>query len=227
MPEPPTPADRDHSEGAGPIPAAPSGLGALAGRLRELIAATVESEAPAEAIAAAIADVEAAIGHLRPHVPDPPPPRYPSGPGGTAPEEFFPFDFVLGPFNPIAAPIRVEWHAPLAIGRVVFGTAYEGPPGCVHGGVIAASFDQVLNVANLMSGIAGPTRSLEIRYRKPTPLRREIVFEGRVESVEGREVRTSGRILVDDVVTAEALGVFVQIPIDRILRMLDQRTSTE
>ena len=30
------------------------------------------------------------------------------------------------------------------VGHVVFGDAYEGPPGCVHGGFIAAAFDEVL-----------------------------------------------------------------------------------
>ena len=36
-----------------------------------------------------------------------------------------------------------------------FGAAYEGPPGSVHGGIIAAAFDEVLGMTqSLMMKIA-------------------------------------------------------------------------
>jgi acyl-CoA thioesterase FadM len=95
----------------------------------------------------------------------------------------------------------------------------------VHGGVIAATFDQVLNVANLMRGVAGPTRRLEMRYLKPTPLLVELRFEGWIERVEGNEVHTRGRLLVGDQVTVEAAGDFVQLSHERVMRLLE--TSPE
>lgn len=54
--------------------------------------------------------------------------------------------------------------------------AYEGPPGCIHGTVIAAAFDLELNVANLMSGAAGlglpeePRGSTRVLPASGTPL---------------------------------------------------------
>jgi acyl-coenzyme A thioesterase PaaI-like protein len=150
--------------------------------------------------------------------PDPPPPRYPGG--GETPMAFFPYDCVIGRWNPLAAPIQMEWRAPLAVGEVTFGTPYEGPPGCVHGAVIAAAFDQVLNVANLMSGAAGPTARLQMRYRRPTPLRRPLRFEGWVTQREERKVHSAGRLLVDDVVTVEAEGLYIVVDSERVVKLL-------
>jgi hypothetical protein len=89
-----------------------------------------------------------------------------------------PFDAVVGRFSPLAPPLRVRWEPPMAVGEVTFTPPYEGPPGCVHGGMIAAAFDQVFNVANLMLGNPGPTASLQLHYRRPTPLGVALRFEG-------------------------------------------------
>jgi acyl-coenzyme A thioesterase PaaI-like protein len=229
--------DRDEREtdGAGPAPpsyleVAGDALGELAASVRSLIDATVKNQAPPEVLRAASAAVRRVSASLAPHVPEPPPPRYPTTPAAPGVNGLFPYDFVLGRFNPVAVPIEIEWCDPRAVGRVSFGTAYEGPPGCVHGAVIAAAFDQVLNAVNLMRGNPGPTRSLEIRYRKPTPLGRNLIFEGWQERVEGREVFAAGRLLAGDVITAEARGVFVPLSREQVMRLLtrnDQRTSTE
>src|SRR6185369_12500889 len=116
-------------------------LARLTDSVRRLIDVTVS-------IAAAAERIDGLVSELRAAVPDPPPARYPGG--GVTPSEFFPYDYVMGKWNPLAAPVHIEWSDPLSVGTVTFGTAYEGPPGCVHGAAIAAAFDQVLNVANLM-----------------------------------------------------------------------------
>ena len=202
----PDPSDRDE-------------LARLAESVRRLIAVTVTIAAPPERLAAAVARVDALVADLHQWVPDPPPARYPGG--AASPADVFPYDAVIGKWNPLAAPVHIEWDAPLAVGTVCFGTAYEGPPGCVHGAVIAAAFDQVLNVANLMSGVAGPTARLEMRYRQPTPLHRQVRFEGWVTQREERKIHTAGRLLVDGTVTVEAEGLFVVVDVDRVMRMLD------
>ncbi|MBY0277775.1 PaaI family thioesterase, partial [Candidatus Binatia bacterium] len=200
---------------------------ALAAEVRRLVAATVGADAPRAAIVEATRDVARIADALERHVPTPHPPRYP---GGNAPvrdaADFFPFDPVIGRLSPIAPPVKVEWHDPVAVGLVRFTVPYEGPPGCVHGAILAATFDQVFNVANLMRGVAGPTRKLEIRYRKPTPLLAELRFEGWVDRIEGREVHTRGRVLHGDVVTVEAEGTFVQLSHERVMRLLDGAPAT-
>ncbi len=49
-------------------------------------------------------------------------------------------------------------------------TPYEGPPTCVHGGVIAELFDELLGISNILAGPGAMTGTLTIRYRRPTPL---------------------------------------------------------
>src|SRR5262249_46937037 len=197
-------------------------LALLAARLRSLIEATVASEAPVEALRAAAAAVEAGLAALAPFVPVAPSPRYPEARGYASPNDMMPFDPVIGRLSPVAPPVEFAWQDGRSIGRATFGTPYEGPPGCVHGGVLAAVFDQVLNIANLSSGGAGPTARLALRYRRPTPLRTPLVFEGWVERKAGRRVHTRGRCLHGDEVTVEAEGVFVLVPVERVLRMLDK-----
>lgn len=202
-------------------------VAALAAQIRRVIAAAVSLDAPCDVIAAATRAVAAVADELEPHVPTPHPPRYAGGAGATSAAEVFPFDPVIGPLSPLAPPVAIEWHDPKAIGLVRFGVPYEGPPGCVHGAILAATFDQVFNVANLMRGVAGPTRRLEIRYRKPTPLLADLRFEGWVDRVEGREVHTRGHVLHGDVVTVEAEGTFVQISHERVMRLLDAGAGSD
>ena len=193
-------------------------LAELAASVRRLIDTTISVEGDAALLRDAARQVDALNGALRAAVPDPPPSRYAGG--GSTPMELFAYDCVIGRWNPLAAPIHMEWQEPLAIGSATFGRPYEGPPGCVHGAVIAAAFDQVLNVANLMSGTAGPTARLEMRYRRPTPLDRPLRFEGWVAQREERKVHSLGRLLVDDVVTVEAEGLYIVVDPERVVRLL-------
>src|SRR5690606_8335592 len=151
---------------------------------------------------------EAVTAELLPHVPDPLHPRYAGTPPDGHPHDFFALDPVLGLYNPLALPVEVSWEPPVAVGRAVFGTPYEGPPGCLHGAVIAGVFDQVCNVANLNRRVAGPTKTLEVRYRRPTLLGEECRFEARVHAVEGREVTTHAVLLQGGKVTCEGVLVF-------------------
>jgi acyl-coenzyme A thioesterase PaaI-like protein len=91
----------------------------------------------------------------------------------------------------------------------------------VHGGIIAAAFDQTLSIANILAGAAGPTAQLVLRYRKPTPLGVPLRFEGWQTRVAGRRIHTEGRLLAGDLVTVEAEGIFVQLEGRRVMRMLE------
>jgi len=195
-------------------------LARLTQSVRRLIDVTVSIDAPPELLRDAAERIDRLVGELRAAVPSPPPVRYPGS--GATPSEVFPYDYVMGKWNPLAAPVHIEWSDPLSIGTVTFGTAYEGPPGCVHGAAIAAAFDQVLNVANLMSGAAGPTARLELRYRRPTPLHRAVRFEGWVKQREERKIHAAGRLLADGEVTVEADGLFIIVDVERVMRMLDR-----
>ncbi len=193
----------------------------LAARVRALIESIVTVSAPPEVLVRATAGVEQALSALAPHLPATRPPRYPKQAAFETPNDLMPFDPVVGRLNPIAPPIEFRWEDDKSVGRVRFGTVYEGPPGCVHGGVIAAAFDQVLNLANIARGAPGPTVRLVLHFRKPTPLDTDLVFEGWQEREEGNRLHTRGRLRYGDTVTVEAEGIFVKVPVERVLKMLD------
>jgi acyl-coenzyme A thioesterase PaaI-like protein len=190
---------------------------AVAG-VRQLIELAVTADPPADALATAADHIARAAAALEPFRTDA---RRRAARGGRGdPADVMPFDAVVGRFSPLAPPLCVRWEPPTAVGEVTYTAPYEGPPGCVHGGMIAAAFDQVFNVANLMLGNPGPTASLRLHYRRPTPLGVPLRVEGWQERLDGRRVHVRGRLLAGNRVTVEADGVFVVVPVERILALL-------
>jgi acyl-coenzyme A thioesterase PaaI-like protein len=132
---------------------------------------------------------------------------------------FFDHSPLIGMANPLAPPIRLAVVGDKVVGHVNFGVAYEGPPGYVHGGLLAAAFDEVLGMAQSLTGSPGMTGTLSIRYRRPTPLLTELVFEARVTKIEGRKIFTHCAVSADGVVTAEAEGLFIAVGHERFQQM--------
>lgn len=150
------------------------------------------------------------------------------------PQDLFPTSPVVGYSNPIAPPVRF-WAVPgeggiLEMrGRAVFGYAYEGPPTCVHGGVIAELFDELLGSTNIITGHAGMTGTLSIKYKKPTPILAPLDLEARQTSIEGRKIYAWGGIYHDGILTAEADGIFIELQQERMLAIVQENSerSTE
>lgn len=142
---------------------------------------------------------------------------------------FFDHSPLIGMANPLAPPIRLAVIGNRVEGHGSFGLAYEGPPGYVHGGFIAASFDEVLGMAQSMTGNPGMTGTLTIRYRKPTPLLTDLVFEAWVDRVEGRKIFTQGKLSANGQLTADAEGLYIAIGHERFAAMAAEvaaRTSS-
>jgi len=145
---------------------------------------------------------------------------------GGAPHAHFDHSPVMGMANPIAPPTRMESGGRRSIVMYMrFGAAYEGPPGSVHGGVVAAAFDEILGMTQSLSGQPGMTGTLTIRYRRPTPLYRDLRFEGRLERVEGRKILTTGTCHDGETLTAEADGLFISVDFDKLAAMMTARDA--
>lgn len=144
---------------------------------------------------------------------------------GGDPGAFFDHSPLIGRANPIAPPITLEIDDDLVIGRVTFGSAYEGPPGCVHGGYVAAAFDEILGSAQTFSGSPGMTGTLSVRYEKPTPLHTELRIEGRFVRMERRKVFTVGQMYAGDDLTATAEGLFITIGFERFGQLHAEREA--
>jgi acyl-coenzyme A thioesterase PaaI-like protein len=141
---------------------------------------------------------------------------------------FFDQSPMIGLANPLAPPIRIgKAGERSAIASVTFGSAYEGPPGCLHGGFVAAAFDEVLGYVQSLGGNPGMTGTLTVKYRRPTPLHTELIFKADLDRIEGRKIFTSGRAMAGDVVTAEAEGIFISIDREKMERLMEERDRYE
>lgn len=126
-----------------------------------------------------------------------------------------PYSPVSGKRNPIAPPVRLWKTGESEVGgEIVFSPTYAGPPDSVHGGIIAAVFDEVLAMANVISGLAGFTGTLTIRYRRKTPLNTPIELWGKNIKQDGRKQVCRGEMRVNGEVTAVAEGLFICPPPD-------------
>lgn len=124
-------------------------------------------------------------------------------------------DPVTGPENAIAPPLELTGRDDGSIGgTVILGLPYQGPPGCVHGGISALLLDHTLGVANHWAGVSGMTGTLTLRYHRPTPLFEELSVTARQLWVRGRRIGTSGEITAGGELCVSAEGIFVdkQVP---------------
>jgi acyl-coenzyme A thioesterase PaaI-like protein len=188
----------------------------------------VTTDCGEEGLRASTAELRTMADRLAALVPDASGPRFGPGPdeGETSRlDQVMPFDMVVGRCNPIAPPVAIAFDPPLATGLARFSAAYEGAPGWVHGAAVAAAFDMVLTAANMVRGVAGPTVSLSLRYRRPTLLDEDCHFEAWVEAVEGDRVRTRGQLKQSSGTTVEAEGEFINVHYDEIkARSSESRT---
>ncbi len=201
----------------------------LATAMRRVIELLVRSDAPEAELRVAADRLEDYARHLEGH---PRNVRYEgfaeASPSGDV-RAFFDQSPLIGRANPLAPPLQLEADeaAQRVYGRVRFGSAYEGAPGCVHGGWVAAAFDEALGYAQSLSASPGMTGTLTVRYRNPTPLHTDLAFECWVDGVEGRKVFAGGTLHAGDLLCAEAEGIFVSLQPGRFERLLEARAERE
>jgi uncharacterized protein (TIGR00369 family) len=89
---------------------------------------------------------------------------------------------------------------------------FEGPPGYLHGGILATLLDEAMSKLMRAQGLTSVTRRMEIDLLRPvhsaTPIRLEgrlIHSEGRKHWLEARILNSNGRVLT------EAKGLFIEI----------------
>jgi acyl-coenzyme A thioesterase PaaI-like protein len=190
-------------------------VGALGTALRDLVDAAVRTEVSLDELRAAAAVAEALTERLRaearglseiPRVDDP----------ETGERWYSP---VYGPGNPLAPPLDVS-HTPdgRAAGRVTLGKPHEGPPGLVHGGVVATLLDHVLARSVRAAGFGGLTATLTVTYRRPVRLGISLLVVAELGENDGRRTTARARMVAEDdpdTTLAEAEGLFIALPPER------------
>ena len=102
--------------------------------------------------------------------------------------------------------VRAEFSVP---------DAYQGYPGIVHGGVLAAILDEVAGRVSMIHDHDHfmVTASMEVRYRKPVPTETPLTFTGRMVGQRGRRAEAHAEVrLPDGKLAADAKVLLTDLP---------------
>lgn len=130
--------------------------------------------------------------------------------------EHFPECIVSGRANPMGAAIEVRKEGSEAVSTVSFGAAFEGAPQRAHGGVVAAVFDDVMGYVLAIEDIPAFTGRLSVTYRAPTPVGVDVEFRARLIRRDRRKVFIEAEATAGGKRLAQAEGVFITVPLERL-----------
>lgn len=146
------------------------------------------------------------------------------GLASMSPQEFFPYSPIIGTLNPVAPGVHLHVEGDRVVGGGRVGAAFNGPPGSVHGGHVAALMDELLGCVCLANDRGGFTGTLTVRYERTTPLDTDLELEGWIDRVEGRKTVAVGEIRAGGQVCARGEGIFIR---PRSAEELAAESSTE
>ncbi len=126
--------------------------------------------------------------------------------------------FLCGRQNDVS--LKMTWYndreAQQVKATVTVPEHFNGYPGVVHGGVVAAILDETSGRAVMLDGDTDGlmvTLKLEVKYRRPTPTGEPLTAVGWVLRQTESRAKVAGQIrLSDGTVTAECEAVVVRPP---------------
>ena len=182
--------------GEAPLPQTVAAAGAIR-RLGSLLLSLEHAHPTVDAIVAQISDWEHELSAAAP--PDSAPRiSFDESDAGGSRRVYLDHATDIGAFNPCFPEYRFDHlDADTAFGQATFPLVYEGPPGLVHGGFLAVFFDCVIQHQNCLVGLSGKTRSLNVAFRRPTPVLTDLRFDITRSEVE-RGITSTARLLLDD-----------------------------
>lgn len=201
----------------------------VAAALRLVIERFVATSAPLEVFEGVAADLRAIAakleGYPQEHLFFGFPEAATAGGSGEERDTEGPYDNspLMGRANPLAPPLKLAMETDRVVGTVRFNGAYEGPPGHVHGGFVAAAFDELLGLTQALGGTPGMTGRLTVHYRKPTPLDTDLALEGVIDRVDGRKTLCRGWLRHGDELLAESEGLFIGVDLAKMHALMEAR----
>ena len=123
---------------------------------------------------------------------------------------------LCGRENPIG--LKIAWHNDIEARQVraivVVPEPFNGYPGVVHGGIVAAILDETAGRAILLDGSAESlmvTLKLEVKYRRPTSTGQPLTAVGWVIRQTEQRAQVAGELrLADGTVTAACEAILVR-----------------
>jgi uncharacterized protein (TIGR00369 family) len=123
--------------------------------------------------------------------------------------------FGCGPANPeglhlVFSTDTADPHNPIATAHFQLDRTHEGPPGYVHGGIVATLLDEAMSKINRPLDVLAVTRHMEIDYLRPVPLDQPLKVISRHLRRERRKLFHQAEILSSDgTVLARGQAIFI------------------
>lgn len=126
------------------------------------------------------------------------------------PLEFDPFSAGAGRLHPssVGMDIRRDGDASV-VATVRADPMFQGPPGRVHGGILAVLIDELMGTVNRMLGRRAFTARLAIDFRAAAPIDTELTLRAWLADQQDRKVTMRAEGRAGDTVFVEAEGLFV------------------
>jgi uncharacterized protein (TIGR00369 family) len=121
--------------------------------------------------------------------------------------------FGCGPANAVGLHLEfLKAQDGTIVCHATIGTNYEGPPGYVHGGMIATMLDEAMSKAVRTLGVTAMTRHMEVDYLRPVHSSVPIRIEGRLVRSDGRKHWAEAAVLSENgSKLATASGLFIEV----------------
>ena len=125
--------------------------------------------------------------------------------------------FGCSPLNPQGLHLTFTIDAsvpgsPTATAQVQLTRMHEGPPGHIHGGIIATLMDEVMSKLNRPLNAVAMTRHMEIDYLRPSPLHQPLTLTSHHLHRKGRKLFHQAELRnAEGQILATAKGLFIVI----------------
>ncbi|MCP4904152.1 MAG: PaaI family thioesterase [bacterium] len=189
----------------------------LANELREIAQALIDHDVEPEPMRSALA----AAHELRSHLTGPFRKRWyesqePNEILSKRPNAFETLSPIRGHLNALAPPLSMEIceredGSKFIAGRAHLTNIYEGPPRGVHGGFVAALFDEILSASMNLAPPAGVTAKLEVDYHHLTPIGEDLRLEAWIIGERQRRIYAEATCHAGDTLTARGKALFVRV----------------
>ena len=108
---------------------------------------------------------------------------------------------------------------------MTFRPEHQGGPGLVHGGIVGAALDEACGLLATWHRFPAVTARLEVRFRKPVPINRELVLSADVLASRGRRLEIAGELHDGEELLAAAKGTFLHVPLEHFLATPEGRAA--
>ncbi len=130
----------------------------------------------------------------------------------------YPNCFGCGPNNPVGLQLTYRFQGDALVTDFMPGGTHEGWPGIVHGGILATLLYEVMENFAFRNGIITMMRDMEVQFRRPANIGRNITALARLELSADREMSVTGT-LVQNTVIAEGSARLVSLTQEHIDRL--------